>query len=260
MTNVGKITEIIENTAHLQYASEWDNVGLMIGSLEQEVSRVMVCLDVTPDVVDQAINEKCEMIISHHPLFFRDIKQINYNTYQGNMIKNIISNNITVYSSHTNMDAANGGINSLLAEKFKLTDVEVLDNNERFPEIGIGRIGNLSIEKTFSDLCEETKKILDTPCVRAVGSECNKVIRRLCVASGSCADLIPLASSKGADAVITSDVKYHEALEAKENGIYLIDAGHFPTENFVCDIFKNLLCDLDVEIITAKSKDVFNFI
>lgn len=258
MVKARVLTEKIETIAPLCYASQWDNVGLMIGSLENSVNNVLVCLDVTPDVVTQAVEKRCELIISHHPLLFKGVSVIDFNTPKGNMIKDIIKNDITVYSCHTNMDSANGGINSVLAEKFRLKGIEVLENNINFTEVGIGRIGFLNEEMDISKLCIKTKQILGTDFLKIVCNSPKKIIKKLCVASGSCGDLIQLASSKGADAIITSDVKYHEALEAKETGISVIDAGHYPTEILVCEIFKNILSDIDVEVFTANSRDVFS--
>lgn len=259
MVKLETIINQLEKTAPSCYAFEWDNVGLMVGSLNNRISNAMLCLDVTPDVVKQAIKSKCELIISHHPLFFKGISVIDYNTSKGSMIKDIIQNNISVYSCHTNMDSANGGINTVLAEQFGLSNIEILEPCNKYPEAGIGRIGCLTNEISFDDLCSLTKKILKTDCLKTVCSN-NKPTRKLCIASGSCGDLIQLAASKGADAIITADVKYHEALDAYDSGIIVLDAGHYPTEIIVCDIFKSILNNLDVSLFIAKSSDVFRFI
>ena len=259
MVKLETITTLLEKAAPVCYASEWDNVGLMIGSSDCNIENVMVCLDVTPDVVEQAIKCNCKLIVSHHPLFFKGISIIDYSTPKGNMIKNIIQNNIAVYSCHTNMDSANGGINSVLAEEFGLSDIEILEPNNTYPEAGIGRLGYLRNKISFAELCGLTKKILKCDCLKTVCSN-DKPIKKLCVASGSCGDLIELAASKGADAIITADVKYHEALDAYDSGITVIDAGHYPTEIIVCDIFKRILNDLDIKLFTAESNDVFKFI
>ena len=251
------IIDEIEKIAPLRYSYDWDNSGLMVGSTECNISKVMLCLDITPKVVAQAISENCDLIISHHPLLFKSLNVIDYTTAKGKMIKDIINNNITVYSAHTNIDSADGGINTVLAAMFQLQNVEVLESNVNYPEIGIGRIGCLKEEISFAQLCDNTKQILGTDFLKVVGNA-NSLIKKLCVASGSCGDLIPLAASKGADAVITADVKYHEALDAVEMGISVIDAGHYPTEIIVCEIFKNIISKFDVEIVIADSCDVFS--
>ena len=138
---VKEIAELIEKVATLDYAFSWDNVGLMVGDFESDVSKVMLTLDVTPDVVQQAIENRCSLIISHHPFIFEGVKSIDFSKSHGKMIKDIIENNISVYSCHTNMDSADGGINTYLAEKFGLEDVIVLEENEKYHGVGIGRVG-----------------------------------------------------------------------------------------------------------------------
>ena len=251
-----EIAQIIEEVAPLGYASSWDNVGLMVGDLDCDVKKVMLTLDVTPDVVCQAVKENCSLIISHHPFIFESIKAIDFSSAQGKMFKELIQNNINVYSCHTNMDSAEGGINSHLAKMFELEDVVVLEENEKFDGVGIGRVGKLKNTVTLEWLANHTKKLLNTPFVKVVG-ELSKSIQCIAVASGSCGDLISLAKEKGADAIITADVKYHQALEAKENGICVIDAGRFPTETFVVEILKDILNNTNLEIVCAKADDCF---
>ena len=253
---VKEIAELIEKVAPLDYAFSWDNVGLMVGDFESDVSKVMLTLDVTPDVVQQAIENTCSLIISHHPFIFEGVKSIDFSKSHGKMIKDIIENNISVYSCHTNMDSADGGINTYLAEKFGLEDVIVLEENEKYHGVGIGRVGKLKKSVTLEFLSNLTKDILSTPFVKVVGSKC-KNIECVAVASGSCGDLISLAKDKGADAIITADVKYHQALEALDSGIGVIDAGHFPTENFVVEIIKDILKNTNLEMVCAKADDCF---
>ena len=257
---VKEIANLIENVAPVCYASPWDNVGLNIGDLNAEVNKVMLTLDVTPSVVAQAIEENCELIISHHPFIFDELKSIDFNTPMGNMINLLVSNKMSVYSCHTNMDSADGGINTNLARMFGLDNVVVLERNEKYENVGIGRVGKLKKSITAEELVNETKTLLNTPFVRVVSNNLKDEIECLAVASGSCGDLIALAKEKGADAIITADVKYHQALEALDIGICVIDAGHFPTENHVTDILKNLLQNTGLEIVLAKTKDCFQVI
>lgn len=247
----------IESIAPKSYAEQWDNVGLMIGDEESDVRNVLVALDVTSDVVRQAIDNKCGLIISHHPMFFDSIKAIDFSQPIGKMIKALIENNISVYSYHTNIDAAEGGINTALADLFKLNNIHILQENENNNDVGIGRIGELSTPLSVKELCDFTKNVLDTPFVRCVCKDENIIIKRLAVASGSCADLISLAKKKGAEAIITGDVKYHQALNSLDEDIVVIDAGHFPTEKIVLDIFRMLLKNLNVDVIKADIKDCF---
>ena len=254
-----KIIKLIEDNAPKCYASHWDNVGLMLGDVEQEIKKIMLTLDVTPQVTDEAIANECDLIISHHPFFFSEIKTIDFSTPYGKMIKNLITNNIAVFSCHTNMDSAECGINAVLSEKFELSDVEVLEKNETFSEVGIGRIGNIC-ECTLDEICQMTKKILNASTLRVIADDMDKQIKKVCVASGSCGDLIGIAKSKSADVFITADVKYHQALDASYSDIAVIDAGHYYTEFLVTDIFKSILENIDAEIFISSQKDCFRFI
>ena len=253
---VKNIAELIERVAPLDYASSWDNVGLMVGDMESDVSKAMLTLDVTSDVVQQAIENKCSLIISHHPFIFSGIKSIDVSDIQGKMIKDLIENKISVYSCHTNMDSADGGINTYLAKMFELQDVTVLEQNEKYDGVGIGRVGRLKTPISLKGLSTLTKDLLNTPFVKVVG-DVDKTIECIAVASGSCGDLIALAKEKGAEVIITADVKYHQALDALEGGMCVIDAGHFPTESLVTEILKDILKDTGLEIVIAKSKDCF---
>ncbi len=257
---VKEIADIIETAAPISHASSWDNVGLMVGDFDADVNKVMLTLDVTPDVVAQAIEQHCGLIISHHPFIFDGIKNIDFSTPCGSMINLLITNKISVYSCHTNMDSAEIGINTYLAKLYGLCDVIVLEENENNKNIGIGRIGNLKSSVTVKELAEITKSLLNTTFVRIVTNNPEKTVKRIAVASGSCGDLISLAKEKGAEAIITADVKYHQALDALDEDICVIDAGHFPTESFVADILKDILKAANLELVCAKAHDCFEII
>ncbi len=257
---VREIAYLIDKAAPLSYASTWDNVGLMVGDLDADVDKVMLTLDVTPDVVDQAIEQNCGLIISHHPFIFDGLKNIDFSNPRGSMINLLVTNKINVYSCHTNLDSAEGGINAYLAKLYGLCDVIVLEENENNKNVGIGRVGNLKGSVTRKELAEITKKLLNTPFVRIVSDNPEKAVKRIAVASGSCGDLISLAKEKGADAIITADVKYHQALDALDEDICVIDAGHFPTENCVTDILGDILKFTSLELVCAKAQDCFKVI
>lgn len=251
-----EVAEIIEKTAPRQLAMKWDNVGFMIGDQNREVKRILTALDVTPKTAEQAVSLRCDMILSHHPMFFEGLKRIDFSTSEGNMVRRLVSENIAVYACHTNMDCAAGGINDYLADLFELSEVSVLEENSDFPGTGIGRIGTLPETMDINALCGIVKSRLNTPFVRVI-SGTEKSIKRIAVASGSCAEYIPLALKRGADAIITADMKYHDSLTASEYDIYVIDAGHYPTEIVITDIFEKLLKDTGLELYRSDSEDVF---
>lgn len=253
-----KIIEIIERVCPERLAYSWDNVGLLCGDGEKEVKRILVTLDTNISTVKEAVEKGADMIVSHHPILFGGIKRIDYTSSTGQMIKLLIENNITLFAAHTNMDTASGGINDKLAQMFSLTDIKILDQHTEDETAGLGRIGKLKEPVKFSDFTNKCKEILNTP-VRAAG-DFDKTIVTVAVASGSCSEVIPLAKAKGADVIITGDMKYHNMIDAAELGICVVDAGHYPTEICVMDIFADILKDADVEIIKSENKDIFKFI
>lgn len=253
------IIEKIEKICPKNLSYSWDNVGLLCGDENKEVKTVLVTLDTNVSVVKEAINSRADMIVSHHPILLGGIKRIDYSTPTGEIIKLLIENNIPLFAAHTNMDTAKGGINDALAELFKLNNIKILEQHTENTEAGLGRYGKFKTSIKLSELAEKTKELLNTPHVRVSGNLNNK-ISTLAVASGSCSEIIPLAKSLGCDAIITGDMKYHNAIDNAESGICIIDAGHYPTETIVMDIFENILKDTDVKIIKSKNKDIFQFV
>lgn len=254
---VHEIADLIENAAPSELAYPWDNVGILCGDNDKEVKKALVTLDVNEYTVNEAVSEKCDMIISHHPILLNGIKRINYSTSEGRMIKTLIKNDIAVFAAHTNMDTAENGINSALAELFSLQNIKILEKNGE--NTGLGRYGDLIKSVTLKEFAQTVKTYLNTPFVRVSGN-LDKIIKTVAVASGSCSDIIPEALKKGCDVIITADMKYHNTIENVESGIAVIDAGHYPTEIIVMDIFEEILKDTGIQTVKSKNKDIFNFI
>lgn len=249
---LSEIIKIIEAEYPKNLAYEWDNVGLLAGRADMDIKTVLVTLDITPDVVKEAKECGAELILSHHPLIFDGIKNFCENNSKTNMYIDIIRNKIAVYSAHTNMDTAPNGINQKLSELFSIKNTMPLD-----PETGLGRVGDIE-PKPCGDFIKEVSEKLSTP-IRFSGDR-EKIIKRAAVGSGACADLIPNAIAGGADVFITADVKYHNAIDAVSDGLSIIDAGHYPTEIIVMDMFWELLKNTDLKIVKSKNKDIFSFI
>ena len=245
----------INDFAPLSLAYEWDNCGLLCGREDATVSGVCVCLDVSKEVIQKAINNGCNTILSHHPFIFGKISAIDTSSYFGEMLSQIIKNDINVISMHTNIDKAENGINARLAKILDLENVEVLEKDSVYKNAGLGRMGTLKECMTFEELCTFVEKRLNTS-VRATGHKSRK-IKKVAVGGGSCFEIVDLAIKEGCDAFITGDIKYHQAMDAQRDGICLIDAGHYGTEICVIDIFKELLSDFDVKVIEEKNTDVF---
>ena len=240
----------------LEYA--WDNSGLFFGDKNKEINKIMTTLDVTYDIICQAKEEKADLVLSHHPIFISDMKKLSDNSMQSDIIVEAVKNNIAIYSAHTNMDRAKDGINSKLAEIFELSDTEILEIDLNYPDCGLGRCGKLKNETSLYDFCEVVKEKLNTPFVRVCGND--RKIKKIAVASGSCSEYIPLAIEKNCDVIVTADMKYHKCIEFVYDGIAVIDAGHYPTEIIVKDMFAKLLEGTKIEIVNSNSSDIFKVV
>ena len=250
---LSEIIKLIENKYPKNLAYEWDNVGLLAGSPENDINTVLLTLDVTPYVVREAVNLGADLIISHHPLIFSGIKSFCETDSKTKMYTKIIRHNIAVYSAHTNMDTAPEGINQKLAELFCLTDIQPLDK-----ATGLGRIGDIK-ETTLKDFAETVKNKLCTPFVKISGDP-EKIIKRAAIGSGACAELADAAAADGADVLLTADIKYHNAIDSVCGGIAMIDAGHYPTEIIVMDMFEDILKNTGLQIKKSKNEDIFSII
>ncbi len=252
MYKVNDIKNAIERLAPCSLAEEWDNVGLMLGDEEQYVSSAFICLDVTAENVQKAIDCDADLIISHHPLIFSPLKNILDTDVSGGIISTLIRNNISVYSAHTNLDKADGGMNDVLADKLELSNIR------HFNDETIGRIGELETPVELEDFKDFVKNVLSCRSIRYLG-EPDKPIKTVAVCSGAGGDGIHSAYSEGADIYVTSDIRHHEAQLAYELGLCLIDAGHFETENIICEFMKDYLEEAlpELNIITSDAEPYF---
>ena len=242
-------------------AEEWDNPGLLIGDPTQEINKILIALDISDDIINNAIESNCQMIVTHHPMIFHSIKSIRTDLPLGNKIRKLIKNDIAVFAAHTNLDSAEGGVNDVLAEKLGLFDVKTFDE-----ELSLGRIGRLINEMTAEEFAKHVKKALHADNVRLIKAGDFK-IKKVGICGGAGSEFISKAKFLGADAFVTGDVKYHEAQSAVENKIHVIDAGHFATEfPIVYALAENLReeferLDILIEVIEdTTSKDFFTII
>lgn len=248
---INEIITILEKAFPLELAYEWDNVGLLVGDRNRQVTNVVTCLDVTEDTIEFAKNAGAELIISHHPVIFSPVNRINGDTKSGKLLLDAIENKIAIYSAHTNCDKAESGINTRLAQMFDLVNVEHLE------EDGLGRIGNLGKP---TDLCEFAKLVEEKLAIKVrFCGDTKKEIKRIAICSGAGGDVLPTAVEKGADVLVTGDTKYHQMLDSKDD-ISIIDAGHFGTEYIVTEIFAEILCDAGVQVFWQDARDVFKYL
>lgn len=355
------VFRVMEEWAPLHLAYDWDNVGLQVGSFKSSTKKVLVTLDVLESVVDEAIEEKVDLIIAHHPMLFKPLKIIDFDDPKGRVIKKLIENNITVYASHTNLDIATGGVNDLLAERLDLTnltnliDVQtekliklvvyvpethadqvrdtlgvvgaghignyshtsfaakgvgmfkplegttpytgeinriesvqevkietILKEHEAdfilesvievhpYEEVaydlyplknkgevhGMGRVGFLQKDMSLKDLVDHIKNSFDLSHVRVTGN-LDKNIKKVAVLGGSGEGFITQAKQAEADVYITGDMTFHNAQDAMEMGLSVIDVGHYiekvmkeATKSYLEEKFGNELSVITSEVST----------
>lgn len=248
----------MEALAPLELALEWDNVGLQIGHPDQEVSRVLVTLTVTMDVVERAIEEDVDLVIAHHPVIFKPLRQLRTDEPGGALLAALLQHDLAVYVAHTNLDQAEEGLNHWLARDLKLQDQRVLIPFQDGPA-GLGRVGNIE-PMTLGALAKHVERLWGYP-VRIVGQEMHE-IARVAVVGGSGGDFVHQAKKAGADVLITGDVSYHDAMDARSLDLAVLDAGHFGTERIVTAELQRYLAQhfgADVEILEDNSGSPFVF-
>lgn len=235
-----EIMQVIEATYPRDAALDFDNVGLLAGRAEKEVSRVYIALDATDAVIDRAIESGTDMLITHHPLIFSPLKRVTDEDFISRRIVKLIQNDISYYAMHTNYDVL--GMAELSEKILGIRDTEVLDvtmEKDGRAE-GIGRIGSLKEAMTLEECCVYVKHKLELGSLKVFGDMQAKV-SRLAVSPGSGKTAVAAAIAKGADVLVTGDIGHHEGLDAVEQGLAVIDAGHYGTEYIFIDDMKKFL-------------------
>lgn len=241
MTKVADIVEAMDRFAPVGLAEDWDNVGLLVGNSSRDVSKIIVMLDLDENGLKEAIEVGADMIVTHHPFIMSKLSNIT-----DPVILGLIENKISVCSMHTNLDCADGGVNQVLAETLGLENIEPVMFGD-FIARG-GEVGKTSLGIFIT----QVKRALGIDNLRYVGDK-ETSVEKVCVVGGSGGDFIEEARAKGFDAIVTADVKYHQAQMAQKCGICVIDAGHFETENPVIYKVARYLREVfaDVEVITS---------
>ena len=247
-----QVVDALEHYAPLPLQEGYDNAGLQVGLTEAvEVSGALLCLDVTEDVVDEAIRKGCNLIVSHHPLIFRKLARISDENYVQRTVRKAIKNDIAIVSMHTNMDAAKGGVNFKIAEKLGLRNLRFFGGEKEIDGVkgGEGVIGEITDETdalhadgiAADDLVLMLRERFQAECV-----QCNQLLRRpirkvaLCGGAGSF--LLDAAIAAGADAFITGEMHYHEFF-GHEQEIHICGIGHYQSEQFTSEIFRSIITE-----------------
>ena len=242
-----KINELYKHFNNLfpkSLSCEWDNDGLMCcPDASREVQRALVCLDVTEQVVNEAISGGYDVIVSHHPFIFKGLKSLDEEKAVSRKAMKLIKADIAVMSFHTRLDAVEGGVNDTLAS------ILGIRNAVPFGE-GIGRIGELDAPVSLLDFSKTVKATLRAPAVSV--ADAGRMVQRVAVLGGSGDDEIGAAIAAGADTYLSGELGYHPMTDAPDMNINLIEAGHFYTEQPVCSVLAKNLSELGIKA------DIFN--
>ena len=256
MTTVREIESFLYSWAPRELAESWDNVGLLVGDPEAAVERILVALDITPQVAEEALERGCQLIVAHHPVMncaWHPVQTVRADDRQGRTLTALLRGGVAAICMHTNLDAAEGGVNDILAEKLGLTQPEMLTEEK------IGRIGTLKCEIPLVEFTHSVIELLGCNGLRYV--DAGRPVHRVAVGGGACGCYIPQAVAAGCDTFVTSDLKYNDFLDTE--GLNLVDAGHFPTENVVCPALQERLAKafpaVDVLCSTSHSREVIQY-
>lgn len=246
-----EIIKVIEERYPKSYAMDWDNVGLLVGRSDKEVKKIYIALDATDEVIDEAIELGADMLITHHPMIFKALRQINDNNFISKRVIRLIQSDISYYAMHTNYDVM--GMADLAGEILTFEEMDVLEVTDKYENQGIGRVADLAEEMSLEDCAKFVKERFCLPSVKVYGNP-EMPIRRMAVSPGSGKSVIGMALMKDADVLVTGDIDHHEGIDAVAQKMAVIDAGHYGIEHiFIEDMRK--FCEEkfeQTEVFTAE--------
>jgi dinuclear metal center YbgI/SA1388 family protein len=255
MTAVADVCAFLETFAPSALAADWDNVGLLVGDRAQKVERVMSCLTITPSVAAEAIRERADLIISHHPLPFKPLKRLTAEQPAGRMLLDLIRAGIAIHSPHTAFDSAAAGINQQLADGLGLTQIQPLEPAQGLPAgLGSGRWGTLPQPQTLGQLATHLKQFLKISGLHAVGN-LQAPISRVAVACGSAGEFLDVAIERGCQMLVTGETRLHTCYDAESRGVALLLAGHYASERFGVERLAVVLAAQFPELTVWASRD-----
>lgn len=232
-----EVISIIEEFAPPAIQESWDNSGLIIGDINRDVNNVILSLDCTPEVVDEALSTGAQMIITHHPLIFNGVKRISDSTSLERMITKIIKTDLIIYSVHTNIDKVISGVSGIMAKKLGLVNLELL-MTEGTGEYGMGVVGDFVEPTEFSQVLKMVRDEFSLKTVKCSKPLSNPV-KRVALCGGSGSSLINRARESGAQLFITGDITYHNFF--CEDNFMIMDIGHYESEIGLLDLIKSIL-------------------
>ncbi len=232
-----EIIDALERLAPPRLQDEWDNSGLQVGFPEMEISGVLVCLDVTEIIIAEAIANGCNLIVSHHPLLFKALRQVSDATYQQRCVVQALSAGISIYSAHTSLDNAPGGVNHKIAALLGLQNLRWLAPMAG-EDAGSGLVGELPQGETDSAFLARVKQLFGVECLRHSAPD-GREIRRVALCGGAGAFLLREAVRAGADCFLSGEFHYHDYFE--NDGVLLCELGHYQSEQYTQDLLKEYL-------------------
>lgn len=245
MPKVSDILEICKEIAPPILCEEYDNAGLLVGDVHQEVGGILLALDLRKDVIQEAVEKGANLLITHHPVLFSPTQRLVEDGGEISNIRRLIQCGISHIAMHTNLDAVDDGICDVLCRRLGIENPQRLTNasDEALIELGVpmgyGRIGTVK-EQPLAQFARMVRDALEAECVQYAG-EGDKIIQRVAVASGSGASVAEEAYRKGADCLVTGEIRHHLALEYVQRGMAMVDAGHYDTEKVILPILQERL-------------------
>ena len=254
-----EIINIIERTYPKHAAESWDNVGLLVGRSGKDVKKVYIALDATDEVIDDAISRGADMLLTHHPMIFSPMKKITDEEFIGSRVVKLLQHDISYYAMHTNYDVL--GMADLSSKMLGLLNEEVLEVSNAELGQGVGKVGDLKEAMTLEECCRCVKAVFHLETVRLFGDK-NRKVNRAAICPGSGKHMTAYALQRRAEVLITGDIDHHEGIDALEQGLAIIDAGHYGLESIFINDMKTFLEQglADVKVEAAEIKNPFQMI
>ncbi|MFI3286173.1 MAG: Nif3-like dinuclear metal center hexameric protein [Rikenellaceae bacterium] len=243
---IKEVTELIEAFAPLSYQASYDNAGLIVGRDEESVRGILLAVDVTQEVIEEAKRVGANLIITHHPIIFHPLKRLNSASYVERCVEEAIRSGIALYACHTNLDSTPNGMSWRLAAQLGVTNLEVLESTSNLADVGYGVVGELSEPMAFDTYIDHVAAILNLESIRH-SQPIGRPIKRVAICTGAGGSLISRVRQSKADLYITSDLKYNDFMEPNSQFV-IADIGHFESEYCAIDILYDII-----------SKKMFNF-
>ena len=247
--NVKELYLEMEKRIPKTLSEEWDNDGLMCSpDTTQSVKKAICTLDITEEICDYAVEMGVDLIVSHHPLIFKPLSALTEDNHIARKVMKLAAAGISVFSFHTRADKMGGGVNDILAESLGLIDIIP------FGEGGLGRYGSIAEPMSLEDFAYKVKMQLGTDCLKY--ADAYNEVSRVCVVGGDGKDFVRDAVKMGADTYVSGRISYNMMEEAAEMGINLIEAGHYFTEQPICEMLREMLLSIDqnlyVEVVSSN--------